>query len=574
MSRYINSVPQILDGNGKPIVGAKKFFFTQDTVIKKTIYSDSALTIAAANPVISDADGRFPDTFLNGLYKEEQQDNSGTATGYDGVTLWTRDPVGEIAEGPFQAWDTSITYNIPDIVQGSDNEYYRSIVDSNTGSDPILALGNWEKLNIGRFWEASKTYALNENVYGSDGYLYTSRVAANLGADPTSNTTNWRPGVDLKFPKGADIASAAALALGDDGYFFDVTGTETITSILTKGIGSKVMLQFDGALTLTHNATSLILPGAANITTAAGDTAIFYEYSVGNWFCLNYTTATGLPVVQIIQSAIAASAVGQAELKTTTGEISTSVPTGADLVLPGGQYGYWPQIKESGGAAAVGYDYTGGAATWSMRSITTSYSTNVTLSSGSGIMTGYLQQRYIQASPPYDLGDGEIPRFIFVEINKSTGKIMNVYSAPEAPWHYNGPTDIRGTLINGKKYRKRKDMKNMPFTLAEAKTDIIKLQEYNAAFNSASIIYEEITQQIKNADMHLIPRPMTASKGSVVVMLDPVCDLMWQLNEMCLHEEFSINELLHEKFITINNSKLNRFGPESTDIVGFKMKKG
>ena len=32
-------------------------------------------------------------------------------------------------------------------------------------------------------------------------------------------------------------------------------------------------MQFSGALTLTHNATSLILPGGASITTAAGDVA-------------------------------------------------------------------------------------------------------------------------------------------------------------------------------------------------------------------------------------------------------------------------------------------------------------
>ena len=32
--------------------------------------------------------------------------------------------------------------------------------------------------------------------------------------------------------KGADIASANALALGDDGNYFDVTGTTNITSII------------------------------------------------------------------------------------------------------------------------------------------------------------------------------------------------------------------------------------------------------------------------------------------------------------------------------------------------------
>jgi len=51
---------------------------------------------------------------------------------------------------------------------------------------------------------------------------------------------------------------------------------------------------FTGALTLTHNATSLILPGAASITTAAGDVAVFVSEGSGNWRCVSYTKANGL----------------------------------------------------------------------------------------------------------------------------------------------------------------------------------------------------------------------------------------------------------------------------------------
>jgi hypothetical protein len=52
-------------------------------------------------------------------------------------------------------------------------------------------------------------------------------------------------------------------------------------------------VRFAAALTLTHNATSLILPGAANITTAAGDVGIFTSDGSGNWRCINYETAAG-----------------------------------------------------------------------------------------------------------------------------------------------------------------------------------------------------------------------------------------------------------------------------------------
>ena len=93
--------------------------------------------------------------------------------------------------------------------------------------------------------------------------------------------------------KGSDISSATSLTLGKDGNFFDVTGTTTITSIGTQGIGSHITLHFDGALTFTHHSTNLILPGAVNIITAAGDIAVMYEYASADWRCISYTRASG-----------------------------------------------------------------------------------------------------------------------------------------------------------------------------------------------------------------------------------------------------------------------------------------
>lgn len=97
-----------------------------------------------------------------------------------------------------------------------------------------------------------------------------------------------------RWAKGADVASATALDIGTDGNYFDVTGTTTITSITDMGgAGTVVILQFDGALTFTHHATDLILPGGANITTAAGDHAIMVNYASGDWRCVGYFKASG-----------------------------------------------------------------------------------------------------------------------------------------------------------------------------------------------------------------------------------------------------------------------------------------
>jgi hypothetical protein len=106
----------------------------------------------------------------------------------------------------------------------------------------------------------------------------------------------------IRWAKGVDVPSANALVLGTDGNYFDITGVTAITSIGTLAAGTVVCLHFDGILTLTHHATDLILPGAANITTAAGDEAIFVEYAAGDWRCINYSRADGTSIRVLIHT--------------------------------------------------------------------------------------------------------------------------------------------------------------------------------------------------------------------------------------------------------------------------------
>ncbi len=97
--------------------------------------------------------------------------------------------------------------------------------------------------------------------------------------------------------KGADIASATTTDLSTaTGDFVDITGTTTITGLGTVTSGVERVVRFTGILTLTHNATSLILPGSANITTANGDTAIFRSLGAGNWKCVSYTKQSGASI--------------------------------------------------------------------------------------------------------------------------------------------------------------------------------------------------------------------------------------------------------------------------------------
>jgi hypothetical protein len=108
-----------------------------------------------------------------------------------------------------------------------------------------------------------------------------------LGANTFTAAQEWAT--------GAAIASAATINLNTaTGNRVHITGTTTITAVtLTRGPRTVI---FDGVLTLTHNSTTNNLPGAANITTAAGDRAI-YESDGTTVYCVSYIKVSGTAVV-------------------------------------------------------------------------------------------------------------------------------------------------------------------------------------------------------------------------------------------------------------------------------------
>lgn len=165
-----------------------------------------------------------------------------------------------------------------------------------------IPTGDWE-VSLGTYTSAGTTLSRTTTYASSN-----SGSAVNLSAGtkhvfvvspakvfsaliPGDVATNYAA-LDGLTVKGADIASATTTDIGAaTGESVTITGTTTITGLGTKAAGVIRFVTFSGALTLTHNATSLILLTGANITTVAGDTAIFLSLGSGNWKCLNYSTA-------------------------------------------------------------------------------------------------------------------------------------------------------------------------------------------------------------------------------------------------------------------------------------------
>lgn len=234
----------------------------------------------------------------------------------------------------------------------------------------------------------------------------------------------------------------------------------------------------------------------------------------------------------------------QASLSTSTGSVSGY---NVNLLLPGGEYGFYPNISGSGSSQSA-YLY----------SSNTAWSKGPYINFSSAAMTGY--QRYITASPPYDLGDGDVGGFIFAMLSAS-GEIEGFYVADTPPWAYNGPTDVRATYtcpVTGKKY------KNAPKRLT--KEEIM---------SGAKIEFEqvEITHAIKNADMELIPHPFCGGDISKIVLLDPMSDKVQRLVTLQNSgQSEEVTEILRGNYLEISNTTLKRGCHKSVKACGFKYK--
>jgi hypothetical protein len=153
-------------------------------------------------------------------------------------------------------------------------------------------------------WQWSETAGSNTEI---DGISLTENVM--VPSDVNNALREMMSQIITTEGKGTAIASAATLTLSGPERYFHITGsTGPITDIdFTDAVdGRWAWLIFDSTPTITHNATTLKLPGNANIVAAAGDRALFVQDSSDNVICLAYNRATGLG--ELLQTQVLAGA--------------------------------------------------------------------------------------------------------------------------------------------------------------------------------------------------------------------------------------------------------------------------
>lgn len=369
-----------------------------------------------------------------------------------------------------------------------------------------------------------------------------------VGGDGTTAGGIWLPNFDdIQNNKFSYAASS-----GTNTY------TATLTPTPTIGAGFSCKIKFgnanSGSSTLNLNSTGAVTiqkatsSGLVNLDAGDIQANVVYDLNhTGSVFVLsNPSNAGGLV------------SVSQGDLNTTEGSVSLSVSSSANTLtfatLPGGTYGFYPNtaVSTSGnygtGSMVLLTGHMSGTGTYGKVNRVASSTYPTTATGSAKPYTVY--QRYINSSPPFDMGDGAVQGFLFAKLDEE-GRIKDHYLASVPPWAYNGPTDIRAVKkdAQGNKYRRVMKKRSIEEIFANPKAE----PEWE---------YELITHRLKNADMELLPHPWDVENDDrdKIVLVNPMCPCIQQMIYLLEAQEYDeLNEML--KWIVVDNDAMKRKGP-------------
>lgn len=294
MAAYLSPVfgagAQLFTNQGVVLAGGKIATYLAGTTTSAATWTDSTQAVANANPIILDSAGRLPNEMWlqsNQAYKLILMDSANNILGtWDNVSgvndVILTNVISEwVSTGLTPSYISATSFSVPgnNVASFAPNRRVQLAVTAGT------IYGYVETSSFGG--------GITTVTVQVDSTVIDSGISSvNIGLLNSLNTSY--PQQLLAMNAAISVASATTTPIGAAlSANITITGTNTITAFDTELAGIIKLVKFSDVLTLTHNGTSLILPTAANITTAAGDQAIFRSLGSGNWECLNYSRASG-----------------------------------------------------------------------------------------------------------------------------------------------------------------------------------------------------------------------------------------------------------------------------------------
>lgn len=298
-----------------------------------------------------------------------------------------------------------------------------------TYSDPGLTIPNTNPVILDARGEAA--------IFGSGTYKFI--LSPSTDTDPPANSIWTQDDIVVSVLSAltdTDLDTRIQLeeSADEDIIRFDVGGTEKVT-ISSTGLNVDDITEKTAAAGVTIDsvvlkddtvtADTIITDTINEKTTDAGvtiDGSLIKDGDIKVDTITEKTATSGVTIdgFLIKDGAIPAESVTTSQLKTSMSEVSQS-GSGANETLPGGEYGFYPQIKVGSGddlSIKISNEIT-----------FTTYATNIYIGAAGGEI-GYAQQRYVTAS-------GEV-FWVFILRNKQTKFISSVCAAPDHVCFGNG----------------------------------------------------------------------------------------------------------------------------------------
>ncbi len=185
-----------------------------------------------------------------------------------------------------------------------------------------------------------------------DTKVTTNGANENTGLRVRTFLTNFIDTVYAAFQGyGSNVTAASTVDFGAQPAAFPLVGTTTVTSFGTAAAGVKRTVMCGSATPITYNATSLIIPGSASITTAPEDKFTALSLGGGNWIITDYQRRDGSLLVSEVDNNLTAS--------TTRAPSKSAVNAGLDA-----KGTVWAaNIKNDGSVDLLEYNALGGTIT-------------------------------------------------------------------------------------------------------------------------------------------------------------------------------------------------------------------
>ena len=264
--RFIEPIARIFTNAGAVGVGYKYYFYLTGTTTPVTTYQNAGLTVANTNPVLSDANGRFPEIWYSDLSQlklivKDSLDN----------TLETVDPVGATASAislndfdvrPTSYWGltagTSTAYTLianPTISSYDNTQTFVVQVHVDCGASPTLAIDGLSALNWKKYTQQGTKVAMKANDLRATQRYF----CINDGVDIVCLNPNSLPmlsGSDTALTIAAGIVT---LSNNSSSYVLDTEGATATDDLDTINGGQDGQIIF---IKSTANARNVVLKHA------------------------------------------------------------------------------------------------------------------------------------------------------------------------------------------------------------------------------------------------------------------------------------------------------------------------